>query len=336
MKAKGTLRPMLAVKEWDRVCPTIKRDVPAYRKLCREEGYEWPSYCLLPRPAWDGVAQLVMTQGLPNAHPMEQAKFASELGCLMTWYYTQSVYRFDPDLANAIYDTELDREIPTEVLLHLPEWCIYVELPEPKLLTPNNLVHGFWAMLEFEPLTKKTNLVTLFDGDQYRIPHHLELDTRTTLRQLLNGIVETYKQRYSSDKAKCDAIRDSVRGAWEMTLPPLLYLCSQEPDIIDRDEPDWDPRSPRPKKKKKGECWLTPPSKPRFMDVGAKIGEQLRAASAPGDGTKTVRSHLRRAHWHSFWTGPRKNPKPGEQKIVLRWLSPILVQGRDEHPDEDA
>lgn len=84
---------------------------------------------------------------------------------------------------------------------------------------------------------------------------------------------------------------------------------------------------------------LFPTQHPRFVDVGSEIGKQLRAASAThmaGDGTKTVRSYLRRAHWHSFWTGSRKNSKPGEQKIVLRWFSPILVRGRDEGSEENS
>jgi hypothetical protein len=39
------------------------------------------------------------------------------------------------------------------------------------------------------------------------------------------------------------------------------------------------------------------------------------------------RPHVRRAHWHTYWTGPRKDPQ--KRKPVLKWLSPILVNVED-------
>lgn len=52
------------------------------------------------------------------------------------------------------------------------------------------------------------------------------------------------------------------------------------------------------------------------------------------NGTGAIHSHLRYALWDSFWTGPRKNPKPDAQKIVLLRISPILVRGRNERVEE--
>jgi hypothetical protein len=41
-----------------------------------------------------------------------------------------------------------------------------------------------------------------------------------------------------------------------------------------------------------------------------------------------VAPHVRAAHWHHFWKGPRD----GARELVLRWLPPILVK-MDEAPD---
>jgi len=71
--------------------------------------------------------------------------------------------------------------------------------------------------------------------------------------------------------------------------------------------------------------------------VGVRMGAALRRAkmSAPrdtpeagGEGKQrsSPRAHVRRAHWHGYWTGPRD----GEQKFVLKWLSPVLVGGGEE------
>lgn len=61
-------------------------------------------------------------------------------------------------------------------------------------------------------------------------------------------------------------------------------------------------------------------------------GDEYRPTVA--NGTRAIHSHLWHAHWDSFWTGPRKNPKPDAQKIVPFWILPILVRGRNERPEE--
>ena len=35
-------------------------------------------------------------------------------------------------------------------------------------------------------------------------------------------------------------------------------------------------------------------------------------------------AHTRRAHWHHYWTGPRK----GERQLILKWIAPTYVCGQ--------
>jgi hypothetical protein len=69
---------------------------------------------------------------------------------------------------------------------------------------------------------------------------------------------------------------------------------------------------------------------PTVWDTGYAIGPALRAAlererTAPtADGTHaSPRPHIRRAHWHTYWTGPHTEPE--RRKAALRWLPPIPV-----------
>ena len=55
--------------------------------------------------------------------------------------------------------------------------------------------------------------------------------------------------------------------------------------------------------------------------IGSELREYKRRASSSQHLGGTVRPHMRRAHWHRFWTGPRD----GERKLVLKWLAPIFV-----------
>jgi hypothetical protein len=51
-------------------------------------------------------------------------------------------------------------------------------------------------------------------------------------------------------------------------------------------------------------------------------------AETPGSSPKT---HWRRGHWHSYWTGPRDGDAE-HRKLEPRWIRPILVLGRGEAP----
>lgn len=64
-------------------------------------------------------------------------------------------------------------------------------------------------------------------------------------------------------------------------------------------------------------------------EVGYRIGAQIRAYElaaqangASGDGAG-MRPHVRKAHWHSFWLGPRDKPEMRRKRV--RWLPPIPV-----------
>jgi hypothetical protein len=36
------------------------------------------------------------------------------------------------------------------------------------------------------------------------------------------------------------------------------------------------------------------------------------------------RTHIRRAHWHGYWTGSSE-----QKRFKYNWLSPIVVRGRE-------
>lgn len=42
------------------------------------------------------------------------------------------------------------------------------------------------------------------------------------------------------------------------------------------------------------------------------------------ESTASPSPHIRRAHWHSYWMGPRQEGHP-DRKPVLKWLPPIPV-----------
>jgi hypothetical protein len=107
------------------------------------------------------------------------------------------------------------------------------------------------------------------------------------------------------------------------------YICSQYAELGQGSEK---PKRAKPVKTKKGMTYF-PPDKPKVWDVGAKLGRALRAAKEreqqeqreyeqSGDKLRNrPRPHIRRAHWHTFLSGPRTE----QQKRMVKWIPPTGV-----------
>ena len=110
-------------------------------------------------------------------------------------------------------------------------------------------------------------------------------------------------------------------------LDPLLYWLSDMPDAAQVREGIPAPTVRRVKKF--GEV-LTLPEKAYVRVMGTEIGNAIREyrkKAQVDDPTRTVRPHIRRAHWHTYGTGPgRKTPK-------LLWLHPIFVHSTEPAKD---
>lgn len=92
----------------------------------------------------------------------------------------------------------------------------------------------------------------------------------------------------------------------------------------------------------RGGCQF-PASKPTTWDVGVRMGAALRSANDQSQGQnvqserlgqEVKRPHMRRAHWHTFLTGPKKTKDgedipPAQRTRVLRWIPPIAVNIKD-------
>jgi hypothetical protein len=85
---------------------------------------------------------------------------------------------------------------------------------------------------------------------------------------------------------------------------------------------------------------LFPPDKPKVWRLGFSVGEQIREGKRQvHEHQKThagPRPHIRRAHWHNFWTGRRKfaaDEQPVPQKLMAKWLPPVAVAMENDEED---
>lgn len=230
---------------------------------------------------------------------------------------TQGIYRFDPLVFEAITHTPVTGDLPHEVLFRLPEWCVYVETPG--LRYGDDPLHAFFAHLDFALNTGEAQLRLLLDADLTLAPLALPLGSWPLAESIARALAAT-----EGAAAQAGPAAAGVLAVVEPLVSLLLYLCSQAAEIgCDARRPG----NPTPKKTRRG-LRIFQADKPTAWDVGVRLGAALRQAQQagraeePGDGSwPGPRPHIRRAHWHGFWNGPKK----GERRFVLHWLPPIAI-----------
>lgn len=286
----------------------------------------WPDWCFLPLAA----AYAVVSGGGSNRVPPHLAGDVGRLGALMAWRVTQGIYRFDPAVYAEIIKTPVDGDLPHEILFRLPEWCVYIETPDMQFA--GSTLHGFFAHLEFDVGSGRSELRLLLDAESALAPVPVHLGpwslSESIARMLDTASIQAIAAGFEVPPTGATS---EIRRIVEPLISLLLYLCSQNAEIGDGNHM---PANPQPKRTKRG--WrLFPADRPTTWDVGVRLGAALRSAyqqaEIGGENTHTgPRPHIRRAHWHGFRYGPMKRPDGSEipthdRKFDLRWLPPIAV-----------
>ena len=311
-----------------------------YVEACRAtkgQGHDWPNWCYLPVTAtYSYIAEETalalgaeepseLTQHMKDdpAHMMAAVYDCSLASALAAWRMGRGIYRFDADFAAALVETPLDGELPVDLLLHLPEWCVYVDWQDP-----GERVDGFFAALEWDLKREEPELRLYINVEGDPFPTLLQLPlTANTILGMLDGLWSRIRENSSMLDIKADPViaafetEPRLAGIIRHTLPKiinlLLYLCSPEADYHGQERP----RNPSAIKTKRGPRIFPAPTA-RIWKIGERTGNLLRQARQTPhqpEERNAPRPHLRRAHWHTYRVGQKR------QGFRVRWLHPILV-----------
>lgn len=316
--------PRQRLLEWGRILPAVWRAC----EMQRQDGRDgWPPSIYLPlEEAGKATLDAIHAAGdRPPSRPTELSRAAVTTQCLAAWRMTQGIYRIDPDLYAALIDTPITGDIPADILLYLPEWCVYIETPGMTVPTRTGAepVMGLWYWLD-----RARDMILCIGIDMgHRPPLVVQ---HVPLVGTIAQAVEATLTQWADALARGNAIRapaPEYAAAVQAWLPPalslVLYLCSEATEISGR---HGYPGNPVPTKVRRQAVRLFPAASPRMWDVGVRLGAALRQATASRDaGTghshAGPRPHIRRAHWHTYLSGPRDQ----ERRRQLRWMPPIPV-----------
>lgn len=278
-----------------------------------------------------------------------QNMFAEELmsiSSMYLWRKTKGVYRFSPELYEELTKQEIDSDLHMEAFFQMPAWAVYIETPGLKFAGRD--MEGFIAHIDYaldhnKPNDRHTDLqlVIFLKGVYQPVLIALPFGSGTVKDALerlddvdKQSLKDNYKQFPGANIVFKETAMEERLATYVPMLNLLMYLCSEEPDVERHDQP-----SGYNYRKEKGSI----PKEHRLWDVGARISHVIRKyreeekeegkRGGRGDSGHTVRPHVRCAHWHKYWVGPRDEVFP-KRKIIVKWLPPIPVNLRwqDELP----
>lgn len=282
-------------------------------------------------------AEPAMPRGMaPMAWSLMISAAPGLIAGLAPWRITQGIYVIDKGLAPRLWDSKIAGEIPTDRLLRLPEPATYIDLEASGIYPVRSQFVGVLAYLdppdEVSPGGELRLLAFLKDEPiPATFPIHLgegglsagiqaALDTMRKNKSTVGSKLEEMARLWTSDK---------TLGQFHGICNLLLWLCQDKPELTD------EPRQINLKKVRRGPPRSFPPHEPRRLMAGVHTGGALKRAEAAArelsdskeeTGTgKPAPPHVRRAHWHTYWCGPKDNPHR-----ELRWIAPILVNADPE------
>lgn len=317
-----------------------------FRRQRGAPDFNWPDWCYMP------VAAGIAIAAPRGAATLESAHHGALLAAIGTWRMTQGIYRFDPALREALLETPLSGDLPVDHLYRLPEWCVYIETGDAVPSIDGRKVYGAWVHLEYD--------LGRSDAPELRIVYDCARDPRqpfasdglevdrltltapdivTALGQVAASAQMVARERGIRLPAEtADALMTRMRYV-EPVLNLALYLCA-DAEITRRGKPAM-PVNPVPVRSGTGRWMLHAAAGPTEWDVGTRIGAALRDAyqreQTGGSGVpagRSVRPHIRRAHWHTIVSGARRgddgsNIPSMERKRELRWMPPIAINLED-------
>lgn len=186
---------------------------------------DWPDWCFVPMAG----SYAVVSGGGDNRVPPELAMEIAVVAATAAWRPAKRIYRLDPTMQERLCATPLTGDVPSDVLLALPRWGIYVELA-----APIDGAVGFFAHLEFDPNDTSPELRIL------AVSGSTEITNATPVHLYSGSLIKALRR--CAEEAQANALRlgvdaaalssdDELIGQWAERISPFisisLYLCAE-------------------------------------------------------------------------------------------------------------
>ena len=298
----------------------------------KDEYPSWPNWCYAPMAA----ALAIATQRNKNLFGQLQAvSDAQQIDALAPWRISKEVFIIDESLEQMLFQQADDTSVPAEILMQIPYPCFYIQFHNFEF--QNRTISGAFVHLEYDVNNDSSELRILFtfsNGSTLGFPIHinagnLENSEHITVQEAINTIGTD--SPLNALRGMMQTENNAIKIALGKVLQIVLYLCAQNAEIS--------PNKEQSTVYKRGKKIRDSYAEIRKWDVGVRIGAAVKASVQSGASNSqskehsahaSPRPHMRRGHWHNFWTGSKS--APSERKLVLKWVAPTFIGERNDTP----
>lgn len=248
---------------------------------------------------------------------------------------TKQVFTFDSNFLTELAQTDTNFLIRYNIFHTLPYTTFYLDLANNKELCTELGMEGILLNVynvkanEFDYWI--LGCVLYQNGQSVAItsqilPNSVN-DTELAVSEIIDSVTQSV---YLTDQTGVN-----YKQLFPLLIQILLYLSSYEPDI--RETVVSKSRRAASKRNKSNKK-----DKPeREYIVGERFGAAFKKWSTTVEkqhntttsGTKKIKPHVRRAHWHRYWIGSKKN---NEQTLITKWLHECYCGLDDELSELDT
>lgn len=245
-----------------------------------------------------------------------------EIVSLGTWLLTKNIYRFKNEIAKELAKNEFEGKLPS-FLINISELCIYVQTDNFDLYLEGSKVHGVIFTIT-ELCYKRVLVSTVFLESGAARTLVLLLSDGQTIEQCLNEFIKEFQDSRAVFSA--DELAD-YQSLQKKLINILLWFSLTDPD--------YSPLLPENHKEKngiqkiKGQPRLYEAEKYKPFIVGSAMANHIRTFNSDlfefngVTSSNKRKAHLRRAHYHLYWLGP----KGSYEQYEFKWIPVTMVSG---------
>lgn len=249
---------------------------------------------------------------------------------IVDWNKYKKIYELQPTFADYLADTE-SAKVSCELWKRLPYESFYLYFGDRQLHAIQygmssitmKTVEGAFVRVHIEHNNTITLGVELYgdEGQEKWIGFALNVPDGLNFDEAIDYYIESRKGQETFDEKRVNEVKAFWRPFFRIVMNSCQYFSASNAEIKDIKVAKKDRPISKSKDGKEKKVNI------QVSQVGYSIGQRFEKmyqeseTNAERIGTKGTkkRPHVRRAHWHHYWTGP------GRTVLEVKWLEPVFV-----------
>jgi hypothetical protein len=294
------------------------------------------------RRAWYSLLDPNDKNYYPDLRKTDEKTFLAALTMLrpvVAWWPYKQIYSFPKEIRDIlIAQKDASMNIPVQVLQNFPYPCAYFDVPFNEFL-------GFFVHFDCRDEGKQylgIEFISKVNKDHFKFDGYLELEinenitiedeTKRQIGLIHDEMPSHFLKMYEDgwDPVSSDMAQDSIEQT-AIAMQFILYVCSNNAEISPDKRTEVNPKINEVGNRKD----TATANEVRNNICGQQFSIKIRQMKRSNKGVSVINPnahgtpkspHVRRGHWHHYWTGP----KAGLRKLILNWVAPIFVHSEDE------